>query len=137
MASPANALQAGIYTRLTAQLTPTPVYDHVPQNSTYPYVVIGEDTAVDWSTKNANGWETTLTIHVWDRPKAGRKSVKTLQSNIYDALHRQESNVTVTGFQLVTLQCEFETSFQETAVEGSNDHYYHGVQRFRATIRGS
>ena len=135
MTHPANALQAAIYTRLTSQLDPTPVYDHVPQNSSYPYVVIGADTLLDDSTKDSPRWNATLTVHAWDRPKAGRKSVKTIIGQIYDALNRQEGNVSLTGFSLISLLHEFDETYQESGVEGSNDHYYHGVMRFRAIIR--
>jgi hypothetical protein len=67
-----NALQAGIYTRLvgysalTTALGGSKVYDHVPQNTSAPYVLIGEDTIVEADTKTSNGWDCTLTIHVWE-----------------------------------------------------------------------
>lgn len=140
MASPDNALQAGIYTRLTGYSALTTalggsyVYDHVPQGQAAPYVVIGEDTLTDWDTKSKNGWEGTVTIHVWDFEKKGRKSVKTLLSHIHDALHQQESNITVTGYTLVQIRREFQQTFQEPAIEGQNDSYYHGVARYRAVI---
>lgn len=135
-----NALQAGIYTRLTGYSALTTalggsyIYDHVPQSQAAPYVVIGEDTTIEADTKTYNGWDFTITIHCWDYEKAGRKSVKTLMGHIYDALHKAEGSVTVSGFTLVFLHCDFQQSFQETAVEGAGDHYYHGVQRFRALI---
>jgi len=140
MTMPLNALQVGIYTRLTGYSALTTalggsfVYDHVPQGQDAPYVVIGDDTSVDSDTKTNNGWETTITIHCWDFEKAGRKSVKALMGHIYDALHKSEANITVTGFSLIYLQCEFQQTFQEQAIEGAGDHYYHGVQRFRALI---
>jgi hypothetical protein len=140
MSTSSNALQAAIYTRLTGysaltSLVSTRVYDFVPQNASAPYVVIGDDTAIDWSTKSTNGWEITVTIHCWDFEKAGRKSVKSILSAIYDALHRQSANITVTGFTLVDIQSEFEETFQDTTVEGQNDRYYHGVARYRAYIQ--
>lgn len=140
MAMPLNALQAAIYSRLTGYsalttaLGGSKVYDHVPQRTVAPYVVIGDDTSVDFDTKTSNGWEVTLTIHCWDFEKAGRKSVKAIMGHIYDALHKAESSITVTGFSLVMIYCEFQQTFQETAIEGASDHYYHGVQRFRAII---
>ena len=133
MPSPGNALQKAIYQRLDSQLS-TPVYDHVLQGSAPPYVVIGADTMTDFSSKTTSGFDCTLTIHAWDYDKAGRKSVKTILSDIYDALHRQEASITVTGFQLLMLDFEFEESFQETAIEGDADGYYHGVQRYRAVL---
>jgi hypothetical protein len=142
MTTPSNALQAGIYTRLTGYSALTSllsssstVYDFVPQDATAPYVVIGDDTSTDWSTKTTNGWDVTVTIHCWDYQKAGRKSVKAILSAVYDALHKQESSVTVSGFTLVMLQSEFEQTFQDTAIEGQNDQYYHGVARYRAYIQ--
>lgn len=140
MGTPSNALQAAIYTRLTGfsaltTLATGGVYDFVPEEAEPPYVVIGDDTAIDWSTKTVNGWETTVTIHCWDFEKAGRKSVKAILSAIYDALHRQESSITVSGFNLIMIQSEFETTFQDAAVEGQGDRFYHGVQRYRVLIQ--
>jgi hypothetical protein len=140
MSSPDNALQAGLYARLTgyASLTTalggSKVYDHVPATAAAPYVVIGEDTLIDWDTKSKAGWECTVTIHVWDYEKNGRKSVKTLLSHIHDALHQQEANITVTSFSLVQIRREFQQTIQETAIEGENDRYYHGIARYRAII---
>lgn len=137
---PLNALQVGIYNRLTgyAPLTSAlggaKIYDHVPQGADAPYVVIGDDTTIDSDTKTSNGWGITLTIHCWDFEVAGRKSVKTIMGHIYDALHNSEANITVSGFTLVYLQQEYSENFQDITIEGANDHYYHGVQRFRALI---
>src|SRR5664279_4869431 len=92
-----------IYTRLTGYAALTSligsnqVFDFVPESAEPPYVVIGDDTAIDWGTDTTNCWSTTVTIHCWDFEKAGRKSVKAILSAIYDALHRQESSITVTG----------------------------------------
>jgi hypothetical protein len=141
MPSPDNALQSAVYQRLTtyAPLTNAlggaKVYDFVQPNLAAPYVVIGEDTMTGDDTKCGNGWDCTLTIHVWDFEKAGRKSVKALLSHIHDALHRQEASIAVTGYTLTQLIREFQTTIQEAAIEGENDHYYHGVARYRALLR--
>jgi hypothetical protein len=138
--TPDNAIQAAIYTRLTGYSALTTalggqkVYDFVIPSLTAPYVVIGDDTLTQSDTKSGNRWEATITIHVWDFEKAGRKSVKTLLGHIYDALHRQESNIAITGFSIVMIAHEFQETFQETAVEGENDHYYHGIARYRAVL---
>ncbi|WP_152051826.1 DUF3168 domain-containing protein [Tautonia marina] len=144
MPTPDNALQAGIYARLTGYAPLTTalrgqrVFDYVQPKQSAPYVVIGDDTIGDFSTKNGNGWDCTLTIHVWDFEKAGRKSVKALLGHIYDALHRQEASVSVSGFALIELRFDgFQATFQETAIEGENDHYYHGVARYRALVQAT
>jgi hypothetical protein len=140
MGTPSNALQAGIYTRLTntAALTSligsNKVFDFVPETATAPYVLIGDDTSINWDTKSNNGWEATLTIHVWDYEKQGRKSVKAVMSAIYDALHLQQANITVSGFTLVLIRWEYGETFQDTSVAGQSDNFYHGVQRYRALL---
>jgi Protein of unknown function (DUF3168) len=141
MPSPDNALQAAVfqrltaYTPLTAALDGRKVYDYVSPGHAAPYVVIGEDTLADNSTKTENGWDCTLTLHVWDFEKAGRKSVKNLLSLIFDSLHRQESAVTVAGYALTELRWDgFQDTIQETSIQGENDHYYHGVTRYRALL---
>lgn len=140
MAQPLNALQAGIYARLTGYAALTSVigsgkvFDHVPQGQAAPYVVIGEDAVAGADCKSSNGWEFIITIHCWDFEKAGRKSVKTIMGHIYDALHNADTSVTVSGFSLTYLLCEFQESFQETGIDGAGDHYYHGVQRFKAFV---
>ena len=141
MTTPSNALQVAIYARLKgfSALTsllkaPTSVFDFVPESAKPPFVVIGDDTAIDWSSKSGNGWEATLTIHAWDFEKGGRKSVKAILGAIYDALHRQEASIAISGFTLVEIAFEFEQTFQEAAAEGQGDRYYHGVQRYRALI---
>ena len=145
MSNPLNALQAGIYARLTgfSGLTAilgtdgegfAKVYDLVPQHVSAPYVLIGDDTAIDFDTKTHLGWDFTVTIHCWDFEKAGRKSVKEIMKQIYEALHEKENAVVVAGVTLVLLRCDFQQTFQEQAVEGAGDHYYHGVQRFRALV---
>lgn len=140
MASPDNALQAGLYARLsgyaalTALIGGNKVYDFVPESAQPPYVVIGDDTATDWDTKSKHGWEFTVTVHCWDFERAGRKSVKAILGAIFDALHQQEANVTVTGYALVQIRREFQQTFQETAVEGASDRFWHGVARYRAVV---
>lgn len=143
MASPDNALQAGIYQRLinysalTTALGGQRVYDFVHEGVDPPYVVIGDDTALDWDTKDRPGWEFTLTLHAWDYEKAGRKSVKALLGLISDALHQQEASVTVAGFSLIQIRREFQQTFQESGAEGQGDRYWHGVARYRATVQES
>lgn len=141
MPGPDNALQAAVYRRLTtyapltAALGGPKVYDYVAPALAAPYVVIGDDTLAAWDTKTDLGWDCTLTVHVWDFEKAGRKSVKALLGHVYDALHRAEPSLAVTGYLLTEIRWDgFQTTFQETAIEGENDHYYHGVARYRALV---
>lgn len=116
------ALQQAVFTRLSDALT-VDVYDHAPQDVAFPYVTIGEDTAIPFDTDNSIGAESTITIHVWSRYR-GRKECKQIQREIYNALHRYE--LPVTGAHLVTV--EFETGRTFLDADGLTTH---GVQTFR------
>jgi hypothetical protein len=117
-------IQAAIYAKVYAIGWPT--FDHVPQETTFPYIVIGDDTSIPWDTDDSIGSETTCTIHVWSRHR-GRKEVKEIMRTIYEALHRQE--LSIIGGALVECQAELEESFMDP--DGLTRH---GVIRFRLTV---
>ncbi|AOY76917.1 DUF3168 domain-containing protein [Clostridium formicaceticum] len=41
------------------------VYDFIAEDEDMPFIVIGEDRAIDWNTKTWDGKEITTTIHIW------------------------------------------------------------------------
>ena len=103
---------------------PARVYDHVPQDSPFPYVVVGEATTRPFDTKTEDGMEQTLTIHSWSRYR-GFSETKQIMGAIVDALDQQA--LSVTGHELVLLRFEFSDSFLDE--DGLTRH---GVQRIRA-----
>ena len=125
-------LQQAIYSELSgAGITgvsgsAVSVYDDVPEGSSYPYIVIGDETSNNISTKGKDAREHTLTIHVWSQYR-GRKEIKTIMQDIYSNLH--DNDISVTGASLVNLKQEFETTLIET--DGITRH---GVIRFRAVV---
>tara|TARA_R100001440_G_scaffold47455_3_gene67412 strand:- start:424 stop:828 length:405 start_codon:yes stop_codon:yes gene_type:complete len=127
-------LQEIIYTTLNNDSTITStfgagVFDDVLEGSTYPFVEIGNETAIDYSTKDSTGAEYTVTIHVWSQ-YAGSKETKQIMDRIHDLLHN--SNLTVTGFALINLRFEFSDILRDP--DGKTRH---GVMRFRAIILGN
>jgi|TARA_S200002703_G_C3664964_1_gene204171 hypothetical protein len=110
----------------TLQSLVTDVFDFVPENTAFPYVKIGEETAVDNGTKTLQGNEHTLVIHTFSRYR-GSKEAKEIMSRIYALLH--ESSLTVSGASLVNLRFEFSDIIKEN--DGLTTH---GLQRFRAMI---
>lgn len=121
-------LQKAIYGAINTVIS-APVYDHVPQNATYPYVVIGEDNFNDWSTDDKNGFVATVNLHVWDRPKGtsgkrGKQVTKEIQGEIYNILQR--SNFAIGDYGNPGVSFEYSDVFMDT--DGIT---YHGVQRFR------
>ena len=110
----------------TLQSLVTDVFDFVPENTAFPYLKIGEETAVDNGTKTLQGNEHTLVIHTFSRYR-GSKETKEIMSRVYALLH--ESSLTVSGASLVNLRFEFSDIIKEN--DGLTTH---GLQRFRAMI---
>ena len=125
-------LQKTIFTTLNSDNTITStfsatVHDHVPQGTSFPYIVIGEETMTDESsTKTLDFNNFTLTIHIFSRNR-GRKEAKQIMARIYELLHNQ--NLSVTGASHINTRFEFSDVIKE------NDGLtYHGVQRFRTIL---
>ena len=128
------ALQTTIYSTLANDNTLTStlgvgVYDEVLEGASYPFVSLGEETSVDYSTKDTDGGETTINIHIWSQYK-GAKETKQIMDRIHDLLH--DSNLSVTGFNLINLRYEFSDIMRDP--DGVTRH---GVMRFRAIILGT
>ena len=129
MSSVADNLQIAIYEKLVAELD-VDVFDNVPDRQVGDYVVIGDDTFIDWSTDCTSGFEATLTIHTWTVPPKGQNSFrgstrcKLIQGDIYDILQRADFEVQ--DYQ--NLGADFE--YQDVTLDGDGVSY-HGVQRFR------
>lgn len=122
------------YAPLTSLLaTASSIYDNVPQavnagdNSAFPYVVIGDDTSIDFDTDDTSGFEMTLTIHTWSRKRA-RTETKRIMGRIHDAL--QYSELTVTGYQWIVSHYEFSSTTKDP--DGKT---IHGIQRFRILLQ--
>ena len=124
-------LQKSIFTTLNGNVSGiddanVSIYDDVPENTAYPYVVIGEETASNDGSKTLDGIEYTLTIHAWSRYR-GRREIKEIMQSVYENLH--DTAITVTGASLVNVRQEFNTTLAEN--DGITRH---GVMRFRAVV---
>ena len=133
MALHSFALQQAIFTALDGATINdadgnaiTGVFDDVPENTAYPYVVIGEETATNIDTKDKDAHEHTLTIHVWSQYR-GRKEIKNIMSSVYTTLHN--ASITVSGASLVNIRHEFENTLTEA--DGITRQ---GVMRFRVVV---
>lgn len=128
------ALQTGIYstlsgdTNLTTTLGAT-VVDEVKHGTGYPFVSIGEETAVDYSTKDLVGGEYTVNIDVWSQYR-GSKETKQIMDRIHTLLHNV--SISVSGFNLINLRFEYSDIMRDP--DGKTRH---GVMRFRAIILGT
>ena len=125
MKSPLLPLQKAIYDRLKVNL-PCPIYDHVPDGATMPYVTLGEDTVRDWSTKLEAGQEVTHTLHVWS-DYSGMKEAKEIIDQVIQAL--TSAPLQVEGFFVVLATLDMVETMRDP--EG----FRHGIVRFRFKIQ--
>ena len=82
-----NELQQAIFEKI--QTLGYKVYDAVPEHTEYPYIVVGDDFAIDWSTKTFPGWNVLVTIHIWSN-YSGWKETKRIMKDIEQILCIQE-----------------------------------------------
>jgi len=127
------ALQTAIFTLLSADnnLTSTlgaSVFDDVPEETAYPYVQIGEDTAIDYSTKDLNGSDVSVNLDVWSRYR-GSLEAKNIMDRIHTLLH--DSSLSVAGANFINMRFEFSDIIRDP--DGITRH---GVMRFRAIMLG-
>ena len=128
------AIQTAIFSRLKndSNLTTTlgaGVHDEVQEGDTYPFVTLGRDSSIDFSTKDVDGSEYTINLDIWSQYK-GSKETKQIMDRIHDLLH--DSSLSVTGFNLVNFRFEFGDVLVDP--DGITRH---GVMRFRAIILGT
>ena len=124
-------LQKAIFTALDGNVTgidsaSVSVYDDVPENTAYPYVILGEETSANSGTKSLDAIEHTLTLHVWSQYR-GRREIKEIMQSVYSLLHN--TAITVTGASLVNIRQEFNNTLMEN--DGITRH---GIMRFRAVV---
>ena len=137
MSDAAFNLQTALYSALTGSTAVTGagstgtvnVYDHVPQNSSFPYIAIGEALDADWSSKTYDGQRHAVTLHIWSRYR-GAKEIKQITSAVHTLLHN--SNLSVTSHGLTLLQ--FDNAQYMTEADSMTRH---GVIRYTALTHES
>ena len=131
-AEAADALQDALFNKLkTALAGVATVCDHVTQGTTGDYVEIGDISTSDWGTKDSEGTEHLIELHVWSSAHRGRKNVRAIQRIIHDTLHEQESGLTVTDNNVVVLRLDDSPSDVERMDDGVT---YHGISRYKALL---
>lgn len=103
------------------------VFDHVPQDTDYPYITLGEMIGRDWSTKTSNGMEFSVILNVYARER-GRKAAAEIMELIHDLLH--DGTLTVTGNQCVMIR--FQSSDIRQELDGLT---YRGAMRFQVLLQ--
>ena len=105
------------------------VYDHVVENTEFPYVSIGECEASDWSSVTTSGLSAAVAIHVWSRG-GGRKESLDILARVYELLH--ETTPSVAGYAVVMFR--FASSDVLLEVDGVT---YHGMINFKVLLEAN
>ena len=103
------------------------IYDSVPQNAAYPFVVVGEDRHTDESTDTGIRRRVRVQIDTWSRFR-GREEVKNLQYLIELALNR--ATLSLTGYEFIGMHFMSSDSFVDI-----DELTRHGVQEFEIIIK--
>lgn len=122
-------LQASVYKALVQDseilttLDGAKIFDHVPDRTSPPYIVLGRSTSSDWSTSTETGEAIVFIVHTWSK-SASRSENNTLQNLIRKNL---DGPIELNDHDLVNLRFQLAETRRDR-VTG----YLHGVSRFRA-----
>jgi len=110
-----------------AALVGARVFDHVPADSVFPYLVIGETSGVPFDDKLKGGMMQALRVHTWSRAR-GATEAKEIMGAVAAALHW--AGLTVTGHELAWIR--FTKSELMLDADGLTRH---GVQTFEVATQ--
>ncbi|WOI58604.1 DUF3168 domain-containing protein [Streptomyces fradiae] len=131
--SPMLPVQRAVYGRLTGDATlmglVSGVYDYVPEDVTWPYVVIGEALEVPENWLGGFGRQTTITVHVWTRAR-GHSPGLGIAARITELLDHQP--LTLDGLHHVATRYEFSQTLTDPEPPGDIRHV---VLRYRVTTQ--
>ncbi|MCJ0932923.1 DUF3168 domain-containing protein [Virgibacillus halodenitrificans] len=123
-------LQVSLFQRLTndadVMKIVTGVFDHVPADQAYPYVVIGEPVSDPWDTKTTTGEQIAIVIHVWSQYKGKKECYDILNACLQATSNRLSIEG---GFSIENQERTNMTVFDD--IDGKTRH---GVLRLRYTI---
>tara|TARA_R110000737_G_scaffold63487_2_gene91084 strand:- start:85 stop:492 length:408 start_codon:yes stop_codon:yes gene_type:complete len=77
------------------------IFDNVPQDTSYPYVILSNESAQNTGTKTLDGNEYSIDVEVWSQYR-GKKEIKDIMERIYALLH--DSSYAVSGANMVVSQ---------------------------------
>lgn len=83
-----DAVAKALYTKLTADLSPVPMFDHVPADQAYPFVEVARHLDQPDDTLAEHGSLHLVYLAVWSSHR-GRKEVNGILEAIKASLHHQ------------------------------------------------
>ncbi|GHJ01616.1 hypothetical protein TPA0906_34810 [Streptomyces olivaceus] len=127
--SPMLPVQSAVYARLKADgalmALIQGVYDYVPEDVAYPFVVIGEALETPDNRHGGFGRETVITLHVWSRYQ-GYAQVLRIGARVTALLDHQP--LTLPGLDWIATRFEFSQTLTDPEPPGDIRHL---VLRYR------
>jgi len=111
------------------------VFDFVPDNQAFPFLVMEINPWQDRGSHTTEGFEAELWVHTWYQPGVGsftgrgNKQVQLIQSRVDELLHLQE--LTFTGWNNLLLR----RSTVDIITDPDNVTK-HGIQKFKLLVGG-
>ncbi|MEU1194922.1 DUF3168 domain-containing protein [Streptomyces sp. NPDC005813] len=131
MTAPAAMLpvQQAIYARLTGDSAlmdeVTGVFDYVPEDDVYPFIVIGEATEIPDNRHGGFGRQTVATLHVWTKYRGHSKGLA-IAARVTALLDHQP--LSISGLAHVDTWFEFQQTLTDPEPPGDIRHV---VLRYR------
>lgn len=125
--SPLAAIQRAIYQRLSGdEGLGADVYDHVPEGSPMPYVVLGEATETPRNWLTGFGRSSTHTLHVWSQQQTFDEA-NAIVDRIVQLLDHQALDLVDDTWEVTHVGFEF----SQTLRDPHPPHARHVPVRFR------
>lgn len=109
-----NLLQKKIFEILSQDIDlsgkVTGVYDVVPDEQVFPFVIIGKDTLNDFGSHTTSGFEGTCDVDVYSQAH-GLKEAKEIGGMVYSLLH--DIDLALEGFPTLSFRCDIFDVFKE------------------------
>lgn len=99
------------------------VYDVVPPQPEFPYIVLGQDGFQSWNSKTSHGCTCYLVLHVFSKGK-GRKELKEIVSTVEQSLNKK--SIGLEDVYLVQLSADSIQTYIE-----SDQMTCHGIVRVK------
>lgn len=103
------------------------VYTEIPQDETFPYCYVSVESN-DFSTKTTTGMAHVIQVQGFSRD-ASPKEAADIRAAVYDALNRQEANITLDSLRLVDVNFITGDIFKE-----DDGITWQSVIQFRAVV---
>jgi hypothetical protein len=124
-----NEIYEAIFARLSAQVTGYPIYNYVPQDEAYPFIMVSSLDADNDDTQDNVGFNSTIVIIAFSNYK-GSKEINDMSGQIFDALHRYAMPDTAT-YGISTIHREFYTTAVGSNGSGNTANIRQGISRYR------